>query len=93
MERCPICKARLRGLSICPRCGVDLSIAQRTSRAAGIQRAKALSLVADGRFQQAKKFFDQANRLMKEKQIPYLSSFIRDAHTLTTESDTNKEGV
>lgn len=91
MQRCPICRARLRGANICPRCGADLTVAQRTSQSARIHQAKAFALLADGKYQQAKKFFIQANRLKKDELMPYLSRFIGDVQISSKGSNTTND--
>lgn len=42
MERCPCCNARLRGLTVCQRCGSDLNNALAAERGAQLWLRKAL---------------------------------------------------
>lgn len=53
MERCPACRARLGTAEICPRCGVDFSIARRAERQAGRLLRRALGELSQGRIEEA----------------------------------------
>ncbi len=48
MDRCPLCRARLRGQELCPRCGAELRLVLRTEAAAREQEARALEAIAAG---------------------------------------------
>ncbi len=48
MERCPICRSRLKGQTVCPRCGADLGIPLHIlSRARRMER-RAVACIAEG---------------------------------------------
>lgn len=92
MERCPVCRARLRGESNCPRCGADLALVQHISHAASIHEARALTLVAEGEFVQAKEAIDQAGKLKKSDLQHDLREFIDQAQQPLTHRDSFEDG-
>lgn len=48
MERCPVCRARLQGQALCPRCGTDFSLALCARDEAGRLLACAVDAWARG---------------------------------------------
>lgn len=48
MERCPVCRARLREESACPRCGADLAELRRIEAAARAWERRAAARLAQG---------------------------------------------
>lgn len=92
MERCPVCRARLRGESNCPRCGAELSLVQHISQAALTHEARALILAAEGEFTQANEAIDQAGKLKKSDLQHHLREFIHQAQPPLTPRDTFEDG-
>ncbi len=60
MERCPICKARLKEDWICPRCGTDLTSPQRVALAAEWWQQQAITLLTKGQLIAANQAVEQA---------------------------------
>lgn len=48
MERCPLCRARLREEALCPRCGADLSVPLEVERNALQAARRAMVSLAAG---------------------------------------------
>ena len=92
MERCPVCRARLRGESNCPRCGADLALVQHISHAASIHEVRALTLVVEGEFAQAKEAIDEAGKLKKSDLRHHLREFIHQAQPPLTQRDSFEDG-
>ena len=60
MERCPICRARLRGESLCPRCGSDLSLPLRITQQVQRLERNAVMQMAAGEMEQAENLLGEA---------------------------------
>ena len=48
MQRCPLCRARLRDQDLCPRCGAELRLARQAEDTARTLEAQALRAIAAG---------------------------------------------
>jgi len=53
MERCPCCKARLKGAAICPRCQADLTAVISSEQSAQVWLSKAIQCWARGEREQS----------------------------------------
>ncbi|HHH39001.1 MAG TPA: hypothetical protein ENK50_05440 [Sedimenticola sp.] len=60
MERCPVCRARLKGASLCPRCGSDLSRVLQAARRARQLEHEAVLQLAGGAPEQARETLRRA---------------------------------
>lgn len=76
LERCPVCRARLRGATLCPRCGAALrSVAAIAERAAGAERM-AIRHLAAGRPEAAAAAIRETRRLRRTPLSAVLAEFI-----------------
>ncbi len=66
MERCPICKARLKEATTCPRCGADLSNALNIEHQSEILLNNALKQLEIGNLSAAKQAVEQSIQLKAE---------------------------
>lgn len=62
---CPVCKARFRGQSVCPRCGSDLSRLMRVIACAQQLRRRARQALCEGRYAEARALADRAQTLQR----------------------------
>ncbi len=62
MERCPVCRARLRDRTRCRRCGCDLNRAIASERRARSYLARALRALRAGRLEAAREAAELALR-------------------------------
>lgn len=76
MERCPICKARLKTGTTCPRCGADISIPLNIERQAEIFLNNALKHLGTGNISAAKQAVEQSIELKAEPLGLALRGFI-----------------
>ena len=60
MERCPVCRARVKDEAVCYRCGVDLSVMLAIEAEAAAWEREAVSLLASGDWIAARRAADQA---------------------------------
>lgn len=76
MERCPVCRARIKESETCRRCGADLSLLLQLD--AWVQRYEqcAVRAVADGDFATAKRCCQRALRLNSRTFSKVLLGFI-----------------
>jgi Tfp pilus assembly protein PilF len=66
MERCPICKARLKKVRTCSRCGTDLSSALNIEYQSEILLNNALKQLENGNLSAAKQAVEQSIQLKSE---------------------------
>jgi len=66
MERCPICKARLKETTTCPRCGADLANALNIEHQSEILLNNALKQLETGNLSAAKQAVEQSIQLKAE---------------------------
>jgi predicted nucleic-acid-binding Zn-ribbon protein len=79
MERCPICRARLRGESNCRRCGADLSrLLEIGERSHALQRC-AVACIARGEAEQAERVLLEALGLKQGVLARMLLGFVRQS--------------
>lgn len=60
---CPVCRARFRGLTVCSRCGADLTMVMTLVASAWRLRQAARDALARGDFAQAAEIATQAQQL------------------------------
>ena len=78
MERCPICRARLNGKSLCPRCGADLSLPQEIEQRVQELEINAVMRIAAGQRERAARVLGEALRLKSTPLARVLQRFVRD---------------
>lgn len=76
MERCPICKARLKEDTTCPRCGADLSNALNIEQESEILLNNALKQLETGNISAAKQAVEKSVKLKAEPLGLALQGFI-----------------
>jgi methylphosphotriester-DNA--protein-cysteine methyltransferase len=77
MERCPICRARLRGDRICRRCGADLSrLLEIGERSHALERC-AVAYIARGEPERAEQVLLEALGLKQDVLARMLLGFVR----------------
>lgn len=77
MERCPVCKARLKpGSPICPRCGADLSMLFRIETQADGLCSQAIALLEAGDLSGAMHAVEQSLDLKSDPLAQVLRGFI-----------------
>lgn len=77
MERCPFCRARLRGLDLCSRCGADLTLVQRAERGARRAVAGALEALVRGDLDAAEVSLRRARTLREDPGHGFVEALIR----------------
>ncbi|SEH06174.1 hypothetical protein [Candidatus Venteria ishoeyi] len=78
MERCPICRARLKSDPVCPRCGSDLSQVLSSAAKALALRDQALLLVAQGETASALRLLQHSLLLKRDPMLVALQNFLLD---------------
>jgi tRNA(Ile2) C34 agmatinyltransferase TiaS len=78
MERCPICRARLKGEWRCPRCGADLSLPLKIEQRAQSLEQDAVMRLAKGEMEQAHQVLNKALRLKPSPLIRVLLRFVHE---------------
>lgn len=78
MERCPVCRARLRDEVVCPRCGTDLRLSLATERQAQTLEQSAVDWFARGDLRRAEQVLEDALRLRSTPLARLLLGFIRE---------------
>ena len=63
MERCPACRARLKGVAICGRCGCDLTIPMHIESKAKLLEQKAVAALSRGELAEARADLERARQL------------------------------
>lgn len=79
MQRCPICKARIKENSTCNRCGTDLSQLFTIESQATHFCEQAIKLLATNKVDQAQKAVEQSLQLKKTQIALVLLGFINNA--------------
>jgi len=77
MERCPICKARIKENSTCNRCGTDLSKLLSIESQAANLCDQAIKLLATNQIDQAQIAVEQSLQLKKTQIALTLDGFIQ----------------
>lgn len=78
MERCPVCRARLKGEWLCPRCGSDLSLPLKIEQRVQLLEQTAVMRVANGEMEQAEQVLDTALRLKPSPLARVLLGLVRE---------------
>ena len=60
MERCPVCRARVKDEAVCYRCGVDLSVLLAIEAEAAEWEREAVTLLAAGQWIETRQAADRA---------------------------------
>jgi hypothetical protein len=76
MERCPNCRARYRGESPCPRCGLDLQPLLRLEAAADHHTARAVAALAAGDRDTARQALERARQQRDSAFLRALAGFL-----------------
>jgi uncharacterized ferritin-like protein (DUF455 family) len=76
LERCPVCRSRLRGAVVCPRCGADLALPQSISVMAEHALRNALHCIARGELNAARLATEQAQKLRLTPLAQLLPGFL-----------------
>lgn len=79
MQRCPLCRARLRGAAVCPRCEADLERAQRAEHSARALELQALEALLCSAPDAADAALAQAETLHRHPMQPVLAEIIKQA--------------
>jgi predicted amidophosphoribosyltransferase len=86
MERCPVCKARLkRDTSICPRCGTDLSIPLSIELQAEHLIYQSITLLNADKLNQAARAAEQSLQLKRDPLALAVLSFIQHQKRVSAE--------
>ncbi len=78
MDRCPICRARLKGEWLCPRCGSDLSLPLKIEQRVRLLEQDAVMRVAKGEMEQAEQVLNRVLRLKPTPLMRMLLRFVRE---------------
>lgn len=76
LERCPLCRARLQGLSTCQRCGADLMIPIRIEGEAHGRYLHCVALAMEGDIEAARLAADQAMHLKAQPLFGFWCAFL-----------------
>jgi|GEM_PF-593249 len=82
MERCPTCRARLKGQPLCHRCGTDLTLALQAETTAKQWLQRALHCFSEGSVDDAEVALDRAMMLHRTPLASALRPFFRQHETL-----------
>ncbi len=63
MDRCPACRARLKGTAVCRRCGCNLTIPLRIERQAKLLEQSAVAALSRNELATARSALDHARHL------------------------------
>lgn len=91
MDRCPICKARLKDATICPRCSTDLTLPVQIARQADWLQKRAVAALAEGHLKRARQRVKQVIFLKPTPLARTLLKFIRQR--LEKEYEVSNEAV
>lgn len=76
MERCPVCRSRLRGANLCGRCGTDLALPLAIAAKAEHALARAVRCIADGEVDAARVHVREAQSLQRTPLARALWGFV-----------------
>lgn len=76
LERCPVCRARLREEPVCSRCGTGLSLPMRIAAQADALERRAIQELATGGLEAAEAAVSEALRLRRSPLSQAVSRFI-----------------
>ncbi len=79
MERCPVCRAKLKDASSCYRCGTDLSVPLSIATRAEALEQQAVSLIVRGDLIEAREAIEQALQLKRSPLSLTLKKLIKQA--------------
>jgi hypothetical protein len=91
IDRCPICKARLKDATICPRCSTDLTLPVQIAKQADWFLKRAMAALAEGHLKRARQRVKQVIFLKPTPLARTLLNFIRQR--LEKESQVPNEEV
>jgi len=77
MERCPICRARLTEISVCPRCTTDLSLPLIAEQQAESLCFKSLMLLENGQLNEAIEVIEQSIQFKNDPLTLQLRGFFK----------------
>jgi hypothetical protein len=77
MERCPVCRARVKDASPCPRCGADLARVLYIETTRQALEREAVGRLGEGDLPGASALLEQAQRLQRTPLNVILPGFIR----------------
>ena len=77
MERCLTCQARLKGATVCPRCGTEIALLKQIDNLAVRLQYQAIELLAQGDLKGAMQATEQALMLKAHPLMIVLKDFIR----------------
>lgn len=77
IDRCPICKARLKDATTCPRCSTDLTLPIQIARQADWFQKRAITALAEGHLKRASRRVKQVISLKSTPLAQVLLKFIR----------------
>ncbi len=81
MERCPVCRARVKENPLCRRCGSDLTDLFVLEKQAEYMLVRAVQCLQAGKVTMALRFSDHANTLKRTEFGELFSGFLRDVLT------------
>ncbi|MCZ6830122.1 MAG: hypothetical protein O7F73_11155 [Gammaproteobacteria bacterium] len=93
MERCPVCRARLKGEPLCVRCGCDWSLPLQIEQRAQYLERNAVMRVAKGELAQAEQVLDEALRLKASPLLSALLAFVREQQSAGRELQQAEQGA
>ena len=76
LPRCPVCRARLSGATLCPRCGAELTSVAAVARAAAAAEGRAVHHLAAGRTEAAAAALAEARSLSRSPFGEALAGFV-----------------
>ncbi len=78
MERCPVCRAKLKESSTCRRCGTDLSIPIHVEKEALASYQQSISYLKQGDILNAVHTAEKATELKREPQFVLWFEFLKN---------------
>ncbi len=78
MERCPVCRAKVREQSSCRRCRADLTALLTLENRADYMLVESVRFLINGNLPQARRFCAQAGHLHRTEFSEILSGFLRE---------------
>lgn len=83
MERCPACRARMSGQTVCPRCACDFTLALDAKTAARHHLGAALRALAQGEQTSARQALLKSQSLQRSPLGNYLERLVNRADSAT----------
>jgi len=76
LVRCPVCRARLSGATLCPRCSADLTSVAAVAQAVVAAEGRAVHYLAEGRTEAAAAALGEARTLSRTPFSEILAGFV-----------------